>query len=108
MPTGPTKSPAYARLLRTGATGLEPATSGVTGRRSNQLSYAPVRRGWSVAVNAAEDASPGRAGRPARPRRETAPAASLYRRAPPPPPSGAGAAARPRGAPGPRAPRGGG
>ena len=25
-----------------GATGLEPATSGVTGRRSNRLSYAPV------------------------------------------------------------------
>ena len=28
----------------TGATGLEPAASGVTGQRSNQLSYAPVRR----------------------------------------------------------------
>ena len=28
-------------LKMAGATGLEPAASGVTGRRSNQLSYAP-------------------------------------------------------------------
>jgi hypothetical protein len=34
------------RLFRiaAGATGLEPATSGVTGRRSNQLNYAPKAR----------------------------------------------------------------
>src|SRR3954470_17234533 len=33
---------AVARCFKkTGATGLEPATSGVTGRRSNQLNYAP-------------------------------------------------------------------
>src|SRR6185436_7012267 len=35
---------------RTGATGLEPATSGVTGRRSNQLNYAPERREIVAAV----------------------------------------------------------
>ena len=34
-------TPSYSE---TGATGLEPATSGVTGRRSNQLNYAPERR----------------------------------------------------------------
>ena len=32
-------------LQATGATGLEPATSGVTGRRSNRLNYAP---GWRL------------------------------------------------------------
>ena len=29
--------------MMAGATGLEPAASGVTGRRSNQLSYAPEK-----------------------------------------------------------------
>ena len=40
--------------LEAGATGLEPAASGVTGRRSNQLNYAPaqgtmefIKRGWA-------------------------------------------------------------
>ena len=31
-----------------GVTGLEPATSGVTGRRSNQLSYTPSADGRAV------------------------------------------------------------
>jgi hypothetical protein len=35
------KVPQLQAQPETGATGLEPATSGVTGRRSNQLSYAP-------------------------------------------------------------------
>jgi hypothetical protein len=40
--TGAARLPGGAgRRLETGATGLEPATSGVTGRRSNQLNYAP-------------------------------------------------------------------
>ena len=39
----------YQPLLEAGATGLEPATSGVTGRRSNQLSYAPLRGDASMA-----------------------------------------------------------
>ena len=42
-----------------GATGLEPAASGVTGRRSNQLNYAPaqgivefIKRGWPFLTQA--------------------------------------------------------
>ena len=42
-------SPANPHEHETGATGLEPATSGVTGRRSNQLNYAPGRRAGIVA-----------------------------------------------------------
>ena len=38
---GRQESPDFQGFPSTGATGLEPATSGVTGRRSNQLSYAP-------------------------------------------------------------------
>ncbi len=40
-PTRPTGRP-KGGVTKAGATGLEPATSGVTGRRSNQLSYAPA------------------------------------------------------------------
>ena len=36
-----TRSARFTGISSAGATGLEPATSGVTGRRSNQLSYAP-------------------------------------------------------------------
>jgi integrase len=38
---GRKKVAAVQAVQKTGATGLEPATSGVTGRRSNQLNYAP-------------------------------------------------------------------
>ena len=42
--TGALTSLANRPSIRTaGATGLEPAASGVTGRRSNQLSYTPKR-----------------------------------------------------------------
>ncbi len=40
--SSPLAAPKRQRRRVAGATGLEPATSGVTGRRSNQLSYAPA------------------------------------------------------------------
>src|SRR2546423_678956 len=46
---------------KAGATGLEPATSGVTGRRSNQLNYAPRRR-RSVAISLCRSGRAGGAG----------------------------------------------
>jgi hypothetical protein len=41
-----------------GSTGLEPATSGVTGQRSNQLNYDPARRATfpTVAIHLARPA----------------------------------------------------
>src|SRR3954470_19207385 len=43
----------------TGATGLEPATSGVTGRRSNQLNYAPGRAWPGAAMSMPQQAPRG-------------------------------------------------
>ena len=47
VPKNKTQSPAKVlgfRHLMAGSTGLEPAASGVTGRRSNQLNYDPTKR----------------------------------------------------------------
>ena len=51
-----------------GVTGLEPAASGVTGRRSNQLSYTPLRAAsssqrYSQACTGSDSASQGEAER---------------------------------------------
>jgi hypothetical protein len=43
LPDDPRKMRGLFMRDSTGATGLEPATSGVTGRRSNQLNYAPAQ-----------------------------------------------------------------
>jgi hypothetical protein len=41
-----------------GATGFEPATSAVTGQRSNQLSYAPVTNGTRKVFQFLEERQP--------------------------------------------------
>ena len=38
-----------------GTTGLEPATSDVTGRRSNQLNYVPARSTFSLYHNSGKN-----------------------------------------------------
>jgi hypothetical protein len=50
------------QVSKAGATGLEPATSGVTGRRSNQLSYAPERFGMASVAMGGERLPPPRPG----------------------------------------------
>ncbi len=48
--TAPRRAPLANSDRMAGVTGLEPATSGVTGRRSNQLSYTPAFGGRFLAL----------------------------------------------------------
>ena len=43
MPSFNTRFTLFQKKVMAGVTGLEPAASGVTGRRSNQLSYTPSK-----------------------------------------------------------------
>jgi Recombinase/Recombinase zinc beta ribbon domain len=62
-PTHP-KADASSEATKAGATGLEPATSAVTGQRSNLLSYAPAVRGAPSSAFRAPSVCQGRASRP--------------------------------------------
>ncbi len=73
-PTHP-KASGSGEVTKAGATGLEPATSAVTGQRSNLLSYAPAMLGTpgatfrapSVCQGAAVALEPKKTGQPASP-----------------------------------------
>jgi hypothetical protein len=46
----------YLKIM-VGTTGLEPATSSVSRKRSNQLSYAPVHTMWAIKVGNGQNIS---------------------------------------------------
>ena len=54
------KCPMGIGLSGDGSDGIEPATSGVKGRRSNQLSYAPAGLGLAAVRSAFRPATGGR------------------------------------------------
>ena len=59
LSASPSQNRNVEQMYKAGATGLEPATSAVTGQRSNLLSYAPaicagLRRGGSVPLQYAK------------------------------------------------------